>query len=482
MIFLAQLEIRTFDDPVLRKKAKPVPRVSKSVKKTLDDMLDSMHKASGIDLAAPQIGIPKRLVVIDVGEGPYFLVNPEIVYESEETEVDWEGCLSWPGFIGEVERPVRVLVKALDRDGRTTWVEGEGILARALCHEIDHLDGIMFVDRAITIAEIVPEELEEELEQMDLTCVFMGSPEFSLPSLEALIEAGIKVPLVITQPDRPYGRKKVLKATPVKERATELGIQVLTPDGSWPPEVISAIREVEPDFIVVAAFGQKLPEEVLDIPKYGCLNVHPSLLPKYRGGNPIQRQIMAGETESGVSIMYMDPNVDAGDICLQKSLTIGPNETLGSLEKRLSVLGAQALLEAIASIYSGNSSRTPQDEKAKTVAFHLKPGEEIIDWTRSAQEIHNLVRALSPAPGAVTSFGDERIKIWETELVDSNFQGDFDNCIPGTIVGTCDSKVLVCCGDGVLAVTQVQPAGKNRMSAKAFLAGRQKGPNKFGQL
>lgn len=485
MILLGELEIRTFDDPVLRKKAKPVARVNNSVRKILDDMLDSMRAASGVGLAAPQVGISKRLVVLDVGEGPYFLVNPEIVSESDETEVQWEGCLSWPGFVGEVERPVRVLVKALDRDGKTTWVEGEGLLARALCHEIDHLDGTMFVDKAISIAEI--EEKEEETEEPDiekvgLTCVFMGSPEFSLPSLDALIKAGIDVRLVVTQPDRPYGRNKILRATPVKQRATELGIKVITPRDMRSADVISAIKEVQPDFIVVVAFGQKLPKEVLELPKYACLNVHPSLLPRYRGGNPIQRQIMAGETETGVSIMYMDEGMDAGDICLQKVVAVGPDETTGTLEKRLSIIGADALIEAIQAVYEGSAPRIPQDERKKTMAFHLKPGEEVIDWNRSAREIHNLVRALAPAPGAVTTFGGERIKIWQTELLDADEKTDAEACVPGTIIGLQESKLLVCCGEGVLAVTELQPEGKKRMSAGAFLAGRQKGPGRFGDL
>jgi methionyl-tRNA formyltransferase len=483
VILLGNIEIRTFDDPVLRKRAKPVPRVNNSVKKTLDDMLDSMRAASGVGLAAPQVGVSKRLVVLDVGEGPYFLVNPEIVSESDEKEVQWEGCLSWPGFVGEVERPVRVLVKALDRDGRNTWIEGEGLLARALCHEIDHLDGIMFVDKAISITEIEEEENTEEgnEKELGLTCVFMGSPEFSLPSLDALIRAGISVPLVVTQPDRPYGRTGILMPTPVRKRATELGLKVITPEDMSCPDVVSAIKEVQPDVIAVVAFGQKLPKEVLEIPKYACLNVHPSLLPKYRGGNPIQRQLMAGETEVGVSIMYMDEGMDSGDICLQRVVPVGPDETLGTLEKRLSVVGADALLESIHAIYEGSAPRIAQDEKVKTVAFHLKPGEDVIDWTRPATEIHNLVRALSPAPGAVTTFGDERIKIWQTELADSNEKEDSDSA-PGTIIGIEESKLLVRCGEGLLAVTEVQPEGKRRMSAKAFLAGRQKGPFRFGDL
>jgi methionyl-tRNA formyltransferase len=477
---LAELEIRKFDDPSLRKKARPVVRVNNGIRKTLDDMLESMRSAKGVGLAAPQVGISKRIVVIDLGDEPYFLVNPDIVYRSDETETKWEGCLSWPGYVGEVERPLRVSVKALDRDGHDIWVEGEGLLARALCHEIDHLDGILFVDKAKAITEVTQDDTEEDEDVLPFTCVFMGSPEFAVPCLDELVCSGVNVPLVVTQPDRPYGRKKVLTPTPVKARAQELGIEVLTPENMASPEVVQRLSELAPDFIAVAAFGQKLPGEVLEMPKYGCLNVHPSLLPRYRGGNPVQRQIMAGEQISGVSIIYMSERMDAGDICIQKQISIGPNETFGTLEKRLSVLGAHALLEAVILIYSGTAKRTVQNEKERSLAFHLKPGEEVIDWKEPAKKIHNLVRGLSPVPGSVTVFGDERIKIWQTQLViPDEFKASGEQ-LPGTILGIHDEMVVVMCGHDVIGVLEVQPSGKTRMTAKSFLMGRQKGINRFG--
>ncbi len=480
-VFLAQLEIRIFNDPVLRKKARPVLRINNRIRKILDDMLETMRSASGVGLAAPQVGISKRVVVVDVGEGPYFLINPEIVSRSVETETKWEGCLSWPGYIGEVERPLKVCVKAVDRDGHDTWVEGEGFLARALCHEIDHLDGIMYVDKAKTLTEVTQDDEDSGQEGgLPLTCIFMGSPDFAVPSLDELVQSGVKVPLVVTQPDRPYGRKKIMKPTPVKSRALEHGLEVLTPENMSSPEVISRLRELEPDFIAVAAFGQKLPKELLELPKYACLNVHPSLLPKYRGGNPVQRQIMSGEQASGVSIIYMSEQMDAGDICIQKTTGIGPNETYGTLEKRLSILGAHALLEAILLVYTGRAPRAPQDEKEKEMAFHLKQGEEIIDWKDSAVNIHNLVRALSPVPGSVTVFGGERIKIWQTHLVGPDSPGTSGGSEPGTILDASGKMVLVQCGQGVIGVAEIQPEGKTCMPARAFLMGRQhKGITRF---
>jgi methionyl-tRNA formyltransferase len=474
---LANLEIRQFGDPVLRKKCKAVPRVNNSIRKTLDDMLETMRAASGAGLAAPQVGISKRMVVVDIGEGPYFLVNPEVVSASEETQTGIEGCLSWPGYVGEVERPLRVTVKALDRDDHDVWIEGEGYLARALLHEIDHLDGVLYVDRATTISEVKKEPEEqtdgesgaEALSPSPLKAVFMGSPEFAVPSLDELVNAGVKVELVVTQPDRPFGRKRELRATPVKERAIELDLPVLTCEDVGDPGVVAKIREIAPDFVVVAAFGQKLPTAVLDAPALACLNVHPSLLPKYRGGNPIQRAIMNGDKATGVTIIHLSEKMDAGDIVLQKTVEIGPNETFGTLLKRLASLGAHALIQACCLVAAGSDRRTPQDEALATTARHLRRGEEIIDWSKSRESVHNLVRALSPRPGAVTFVDKERIKIWETRIppVSTAHSARY-----GSIIGIEGDHALVQCGDGPLAVLLVQPEGRKPMSAKAFLIGR----------
>lgn len=475
------MDIRTFDDPVLRKKAKEVPRVNKTVRKILDDMLETMRVASGVGLAAPQVGISKRIVVVDVGEGPYFLVNPEIVSRSDEDEVSWEGCLSWPGYIGEVERPKRIVVKALDRDGHDVWVEGEGFLARALAHEIDHLDGVLFVDRAETVTETPEEEtpLVAPEDEQEITAVFMGSPRFSVPSLDELVRAGVKIPLVVTQPDRPYGRRQVLTPTPVKERAESLGIPVLTCEDVSLPGVIEAVKDQSPHYVVVVAFGQRLPAGILDAPQKACLNVHPSLLPRYRGGNPIQRAVMNGDQLTGVSIMYMTDRMDAGDIVVQKQTKIGPDETFGTLESRLSSLGAHALMETIGLIQTHLAGRTPQDESIATRAFHLRAGEDHIDWSLGSQAIHNLVRGLSPRPGAVTCLGEERIKIWETGLLPGESPCGSP---PGQILGVRGDAALVGTGDGVIAVRTVQPFGKKSMSARAFLLGRHNGHRQFGEF
>lgn len=467
---------------MLRKKAKPVPRVNASIRKTLDKMLLTMREAAGVGLAAPQVGISKRMVVVDVGEGPYFLVNPQIVSRSPESEVKWEGCLSWPGYVGEVERPMRVTVKALDRDGHDIWVEGEGFLARALCHEIDHLDGILYIDRAETVTEVPKDEepvegpLEEEAPP---TAVFMGSPDFAVPALVELLQSGVKVTLVVTQPDRPVGRRQVMTPTPVKERALSLGLEVATFEDISAPEAVSLIRKKDPDFVVVAAFGQKLPKDVLLAARKATLNIHPSLLPKYRGGNPVQRAVMSGDTVAGVSIIHLSDKMDAGDIVLQKTVEVGPDETYGTLETRLASLGAHALVEAVEMIRAGVAPRVSQDDSKATRAPHLRKGEEIIDWHKPAKAVHDLVRALSPRPGAVTWLGEERIKVWETKLLPNEKPAD---AVPGSIVGFTGDGAVTAAGDSVLVVCLVQREGGKKMTARAFLMGRQDVTQRFGRI
>jgi methionyl-tRNA formyltransferase len=254
---------------------------------------------------------------------------------------------------------------------------------------------------------------------------------------------------------------------------------VLACDDITSPEAVKAVRALRPDYIVVAAFGQKLPAEILTAPRKACLNVHPSLLPLYRGGNPVQRAVMNGDKLTGVSIIYMSDEVDVGDISVQKSVEIGPDETYGTLESRLASLGAHALVEAIGMIQAGSAGRTAQDESRVTRAGRLRPGEDVIDWSSPALRIHNLVRGLSPRPGAVTWFGEERIKVWETRLLPGETA---PGARPGSVVRLDGDVAVVAAGDGVVGVLDVQPEGKKPMTAKAFLAGRPGAGSFFGRI
>ena len=296
---MAIREIRVLGDDVLTKHCKEVTKMSIRTKILIEDMLDTMYEAMGVGLAAPQVGVLKRIVVIDVGEGPIILINPEILETSGE-QTGEEGCLSVPGKCGQVTRPNYVKVRALDEDMNEFEMEGEGLLARAFCHEIDHLDGKMYVD----LVEGGIHNVEEGEEQMKV--IFMGTPDFSVGTLEALAEAGHEVVLAVTQPDKPKGRGGKMQYTPVKEAALARDIPVYQPKKIREPECIEELKKYNADIMVVIAFGQILPKEILQMTPYGCINVHASLLPKYRGAAPIQWAVIDGEKFSGVTTMQMN--------------------------------------------------------------------------------------------------------------------------------------------------------------------------------
>lgn len=296
--------------------------------------------------------------------------------------------------------------------------------------------------------------------------VFMGTPAFSAPILRMLVEEGYEVISVVTQPDRPVGRKKVLTPTPVKEEALRLGLPVYQPEKLKNPDELQVVLDLKPDLIVTAAFGQILPTAILEAPKLGAINVHASLLPAYRGGAPIHQAIIDGQTETGVTIMYMVDRLDAGDIISQTAVEIGKTDHTGSMFEKLSAAGTQLLKETLPSIVEGTNKRIPQDEEKVTFARNISREQERIDWSKSAQAIYNQVRGLHPWPVAYTTFKDANMKIWWTEEADSSKTGK-----PGEVVELTDEAILVQTGKGILALTELQPAGKKRMSAQDYLKG-----------
>lgn len=464
---MAILEIRLVGDPVLRSRAKPVKHVTRSIKELLEDMANTMYESSGVGLAAPQVGVSKRLVVVDAGDGLISLINPEIV-RREGSETGMEGCLSIPGIYGEVERASRVVVEGLGPDGRRKWVEGEGLLARVLQHEIDHLDGILFVDRAMRIFK------EEELPaKTKPRILFMGTPSFALPSLRRLLDAGYEVVGVVTNPDRPSGRGMREKASPVKDFAVSRKLNVLQPETLKREEFIRGLREFKVDAIVVVAYGKILPETILDLPRLGCLNLHASLLPKYRGAAPIPRAIMNGESVTGVTIQYMTAELDAGDILLQKEVEIGPEETAGELGDRLAEVGADLVVEALRLLVRGEAPRIPQ-EGEPTYAPPISKEEALIDWGSSASRISNLVRALNPNPGAFTFMEGRRLKIWRGKPLSDEFTGLTGRGEEkvGTVLAVNSAGFVVKCGDGLFLATEVQPENRSKMSGDACVRGR----------
>ena len=297
--------------------------------------------------------------------------------------------------------------------------------------------------------------------------VFMGTPEFAVPSLSALAGAGHEVVLVITQPDRPKGRGKKMTPPPVKVRAEELGIPVFQPERIKRPEAVEEIVKAAPELIVVAAFGQILPKSVLDIPPMGCLNVHASILPKYRGAAPINWAIINGEAVTGVTIMRMDVGMDTGDMLLVAEEPIHPDDTAGSLTGRLSTLGAGLIVKAIEELAAGRLTGTKQDDDKATYAPLLKKDTGRIDWTKQAAGIERLIRGLDPWPGAYTTLGGETLKVWRASVYDAvPFNGE-----PGDVLETNKNGIKVMTGDGVLVLKELQGQGGRRMAAHEYLAG-----------
>ncbi|MGK2905284.1 MAG: methionyl-tRNA formyltransferase [Desulfuromonadales bacterium] len=299
----------------------------------------------------------------------------------------------------------------------------------------------------------------------DLRTVFMGTPDFALQTLQGLIDAGCNLVGVYTQPDRPRGRGKQLAAPPVKELAQKCGIPVYQPVKLRQPEAVAELEALAPDLIVVVAYGQILPKSVLDIPRHGCINVHASLLPKFRGAAPINKAIIDGETETGITTMSMDAGLDTGDMLVKKTLSISPLETAGELHDRLAILGREAMEETLRQLCAGTLQRDVQDTSQSTYAALMKKEDGRIDWSHSAVDIHNQVRGLDPWPGAYTSLNGELLKLAKT----SPETDDYGK--PGSIVSADGDGVRIACGSGTLLVKELQLAGRKRLAAGDFLRG-----------
>jgi methionyl-tRNA formyltransferase len=303
--------------------------------------------------------------------------------------------------------------------------------------------------------------------------VFMGTPQFAVPSLQKLIDAGYNIAAAITQPDRKSGRGHKVAAPPVKEVAQQHGIPVLQFEKIRAQEGIDAVRSIYPDIIITAAFGQIIPKAILHIPQLGCINVHASLLPKYRGAAPIQWAIINGEKETGVTIMYMDVGLDTGDIISSSAVKIGDDMTGGELYEQLSILGADLLIETLKDIEKGTASRKKQKESESSYYPPLSKALGRIDWHKPAAEIHNLIRALDPVMGTYTQSGEDIIKIWNAQATDGRAE-------PGRFV-TADARngLTVGTGVGLLKIKLMQAPGTKKMSPEEFFRGRKLSAERF---
>ncbi len=309
----------------------------------------------------------------------------------------------------------------------------------------------------------------------ELKIVFMGTPEFSVPILQGLID-NYKVRAIVTQPDKPVGRHGELRPTPIKQIGIDNTILVLQPEKI--KDDIQSIISLEPDLIITCAYGQILPKEILDCPRLGCINVHASLLPKLRGGAPIHRAIINGYTKTGITIMYMAPGLDDGDIITQEEITIDYSDTAASLHDKLSLLGRDLLLSTLPSIINGTNTRTKQESTLVTYGFNIKREDEKIDFNKTKREIYNQVRGLNSWPGAYCMFGGKILKVWECRE-----QDDFNpKCINGEITNIYDDGVGVKVNNGEIVLKVVQPEGKKRMLATDYVRGLTNKENIVGKI
>ena len=295
--------------------------------------------------------------------------------------------------------------------------------------------------------------------------VFMGTPDFSVPALEELAKVH-QVAAVVTQQDRPKGRGHKMQYTPVKEKALELNIPVYQPEKVKNPEFVDILREINPDVIVVIAFGQILSKEILDLPKYGCINVHASLLPKYRGAAPIQWAVIDGEEETGVTTMYMAEGLDTGDVIDTAVIKLDEKETGGSLFDKLAIEGGKLIVETLSKLENGTATRTPQDDEKSSYAGKITKELGQIDFTKPAVTIERLIRGLNPWPSAYTTLDDKAMKVWDATVEEGNVTEQ-----PGEIVEIAKHYIKVATGENYLKINEIQLAGKKRMPMDAFLNG-----------
>ena len=300
----------------------------------------------------------------------------------------------------------------------------------------------------------------------DYKVIFMGTPEYSVPVLKSLIE-NYNVIGVVTQPDKEVGRGKEVEFSPIKKVALDNNIKVLQPEKIR--NEFDCVLELNPDIIITCAYGQIIPKEILDYPKYGCINVHASLLPKYRGGAPIHRAILNGEKETGITIMYMAPGMDDGDIISQEKVIIRDDETVGELHDELSLLGPKLLLETLPSIFAGTNKRIKQDESKVTLAKIIKKEDEIIDFDDLSINIYNKIRGLNPYPGAYSLLDNKRVKIYKSRIEKSNSKE-----IPGTIIDILKDGIVVKTKDSSIVIEELKMEGKKKMTTKEYLNGVKK--------
>lgn len=317
--------------------------------------------------------------------------------------------------------------------------------------------------------------IEDVVVKKEISVVFMGTPDFAVPVLQGLID-NYNVRAVVTQPDKPVGRNGEVRMTPVKKLALDNTILVLQPHNL--KEEWEQVAELHPDIIITCAYGQIVPRELLVYPKYGCINVHASLLPKLRGGAPIHRAIIEGFKKTGITIMHMNPRLDEGDIISQEEIEITDIDTAATLHDKLSKLGSELLLKTLPSILDGTAPSIPQDDSESTYAYNISPNDEKIDFSKLKRQIYNQVRGLNSWPGAYFMLDGKRIKVWECKMSDN----DFSNLLDGQISGLYKEGLGIKVSNGEIVLTVIQPEGKPKMQAVSFINGYQNKNELLGKI
>jgi methionyl-tRNA formyltransferase len=412
------MELKIIYSDWLRRKVDPVTVFDAALKKEADQMFRIMKKYNGLGLSGNQVGLNKRLFVFgyeptsredEVPQIPMTaLCNPKIVKESKEKDVMAEGCLSLPGLELDIVRSAGITVEAQDLDGNPLHIKAKGLIARIIQHEIDHLNGILFTDRTDNYKRINDYGFAR--------IVFLGSDDFSAPVLQSLIDANLYVIAAITETAKPAGRGRQLVEPIIKELAEKSGVAVFQPADK--EDLVSIVRQLQPDLLVLASYGKILPKEALEVPTFGSLNVHPSLLPKYRGATPIQTAILNGDAETGVTIMCMQPEIDAGGIVSQEKILINETDSAGVLKEKLAKKGAEQLIKIIPTYLAGQAEIEDQDESKTTKTKKLTKEMGEINWEKSAEDIDRQIRALQGWPGTYTFLGEKRLKIISAKIVD----------------------------------------------------------------
>ncbi len=413
-----QRKLVLYPEKILRQKAHEVRDFDDDLKTLANDMRQIMKTNAGMGLAANQVGDLRRVIIVELPEDkelkepgiPFtVLVNPKITNFNDHVDVVAEGCLSVPAVEIEIERPTQVTVKAQNLNGEPITIRAKGIFARILQHEIDHLNGVLIIDYA-------PKPKENDA----LKTMIWGSTKFTTTIINALLpNPKLEITHLVTEAPKPSGRGKEVTPTIVKQYADILGISCLEPEDIKTERFLSYLHSVQPDLIIVAAYGKLLPPEVLKAPKHGCLNVHPSLLPKYRGATPIQAAILNGDKQTGVTIMSMSPQFDTGDVVAQSAVDLDGNETYGDLELYLAELGGEMLNQILEDYAANNLEAMPQDDSKATSTKKITTEDRWLNLDDPAEINERKVRAYNPTPTAFVMLDGQPLKVLSAH-VESN--------------------------------------------------------------